>query len=155
SAFQVSANTNIYNQFIQSNNQFIIAPLATGQIYPQFPGNVIPASMIDPVAKKFMQFVPKQNTPYFLDANGILDDYVTYSYVTNSTVRYNVRGDKNFGDRNPLSFRWTSVPVVGTQANDVNFPPNGNTGVYSHSAQYMLSDTHILSASIVNELRLA
>jgi hypothetical protein len=155
SAFQLSANTNIYNQFLQSGNQFIIAPLANGQTYPQFPGNLIPASMIDPVAKKFLQYLPRQNTPYFLDANGIIENYVTYSYVSNSTVRYNVRGDQNFGDSNHLSFRWTSVPVVGTQANDVNFPTNGNTGVYSHSNQYMLSDTQILSPRIVNELRLA
>jgi hypothetical protein len=155
SAFQLSANTNIYNQFVQSGNQFLIAPLASGQTYPQFPGNVIPQSMIDPVAVKFLKYLPKSNVPYFLDSNGIIENYVTSSFVSNDAVRYNVKGDQNFGNDNHLSFRWTAVPVVGTQANDVNYPTNGNTGSYSHSSQYMLSDTQIISASMVNELRLA
>ena len=42
SAFQPNANTNIYNQFSQAGNQFVITPLATGATYPQFPGNKIP-----------------------------------------------------------------------------------------------------------------
>ncbi len=155
SAFQLTANTGIYNQFVQSGNQFLIAPLATGATYPQFPGNVIPQSMMDPVAVKLMQYVPRQNTPYFLDSNGIIEDYVTSEYVTNQSVRYNTRIDQNFGTNNHLSFRWTDVPVVGSQANDVNFPTNGNTGVFSKSSQYTLSDTQIISATMVNELRLA
>ena len=155
SAFQLSANTGIYNQFIQVGNQFVIAPLKTGQTYPQFPGNVIPASMIDPTAMKLMQFVPKSNVPYFLDSNGVIQDYVSYQYLTNTSVRYNTKIDQNFGNNNHLSFRWTTAPVVGISANDPNYPTNGNSGTYSKSSQYTMSDTQILSASMVNELRLA
>ena len=38
SAFQLSANTNIYNQFIQVGNQFVIAPLASGHDLPAVSG---------------------------------------------------------------------------------------------------------------------
>src|SRR5579864_4152817 len=155
SAFLPNDNTNIYNQFIQVGKQFVIAPLATGSIYPQFPGNKIPASMLDPTAVKLMQYVPKSNTPYFLDSNGILQNYVSYQYLSNQSTRYNTKIDHNFSSDNRLSFRWTTAPVVGVSANDPAFPTNGNSGTYSKSSQYTLSDTHIISPTIVNELRLA
>ena len=155
SAFLPNDNTNIYNQFIQVGNQFVIAPLATGSIYPQFPGNKIPASMLDPTAVKLMQYVPKANTPYFLDSNGIIQDYVSYQYLSNQSTRYNTKIDQNFGSANHLSFRWTVAPVVGVSALDPAYPTNGNSGTYSKSSQYTLSDTHIISPTIVNELRLA
>lgn len=153
--FLPNDNTNIYNQFIQVGNQFVIAPLAAGQIYPQFPGNKIPASMLDPTAVKLMQYVPKSNTPYFLDSNGILQNYVSYQFLSNESVRYNTKIDHNFGDANHLSFRWTTQPVVGISANDPLYPTNGNSGSYSKSSQFAFSDTHIFSPTIVNELRLA
>jgi hypothetical protein len=154
-AFLPNDNTNIYNQFIQVGKQFVIAPLATGQIYPQFPGNKIPASMLDPTSVKLMQYVPKANTPYFLDSNGILQDYVSYQFLTNESVRYNTKIDHNFTSANHLSFRWTTQPVVGVSALDPLYPTNGNSGSYSKSSQFALSDTHIFSPTIVNELRLA
>ncbi|HEY3837062.1 MAG TPA: carboxypeptidase-like regulatory domain-containing protein [Bryobacteraceae bacterium] len=153
--FQGTANTGIYNQFTQVGKQFVIAPLATGAIYPQFPGNVIPQSMLDPTALKLLQYVPKQNVPYYVDGNGILQDYISYQYLTNQSTRYNTKIDQNFGNDNHLSFRWTTAPVVGVSANDINFPTNGNTGTYSRSSQYMVSDTQIISSTMVNELRLA
>src|SRR5713226_4631183 len=154
-AFLPNDNTNIYNQFIQVGNQFVIAPLATGSMYPQFPGNKIPASMLDPTAVKLMQYVPKPNTPYFLDSNGVIQNYVSYQYLSNQSTRYNTKIDHNFGSDNHLSVRWTAAPVVGISANDPLYPTNGNSGSYSKSSQYTLSDTHILSPHIVNELRLA
>src|SRR5215472_4284610 len=118
SAFLPNDNTNIYNQFIQVSNQFVIAPLATGATYPQFQGNVIPKSMIDPTAVKLFQYVPKANTPYFLDGNGVIQDYVSYQYLSKQSTRYNTKIDHNFSSANRLSFRWTVAPVVGVSAND-------------------------------------
>jgi hypothetical protein len=155
STFLSANNTNIYNQFIQVGNQLVIAPLAAGTTYPQFPGNKIPASLIDPTAVKLLQYVPKQNTPYFLDSNGVLQNYVTYQFLSDDSVRYNTKIDHNFTNNNHLSFRWTKIPLVGVSALDPNYPTNGNSGTYSTSSQYTLSDTHIISPTVVNELRLA
>lgn len=157
SAFLASNNTNIYNQFnVVANNQFTVAPLATGATYPQFPGNIIPASMLDPVAVKLMaRAVPKANVAPFLNSSGVLEDYVTYQYLLDDSTRYNLRVDHNFGDKNHLSFRWTTVPEVGVSALDPLYPTNGNSGSYSRSSQYTLSDTQIISPTVVNELRLA
>ena len=154
SAFLPSNNTTIYNQFNASNGQFTIAS-PTGTTYPAFSGNKIPVSMMDPVALKLFQYVPKQNAAPFLDSNGILEDYVTYQYLLDDATRYNMRVDQNFGDRNHLNFRWTTVPEVGSSALDPNYPMNGSSGTFSSSSQYLLSDTHIISPTIVNELRLA
>src|SRR5260370_34385271 len=111
--------------------------------------------MIDPTAAKFMQFVPKSNTPYFLDSNGVIQNYVSYQYLSNQSTRYNTKIDHNFSSSNHLSARWTTAPVVGVSANDPAYPTNGNSGSYSKSSQYTISDTHIISPTIVNELRLA
>ena len=154
-AFQPNANTNIYNQFTQVGNQFVIAPLTPGSTYPQFPGNKIPPSMLDPTAVKLFNLVPKSNTPYFLDSNGVIQNYVTYQYLSNQSTRYNIKTDHNFGANNHLSFRFTTAPVVGISANDPAYPTNGNSGTYSKSKQYTLSDTQVISPSVVNELRLA
>jgi hypothetical protein len=154
STFQPGVNPNIYNQFIQVGNQFVIAPLATGTTYPQFPGNKIPASMIDPISVKILQYLPKANTPYFLDSNGILQNYITYQSLTNNSTRYDLKIDESFGSRNHLSFRWTSVPVVGITVTDPNYPTNGNSGSFSNSRQFMLSDTHVFTPTLVNELRI-
>lgn len=155
SAFLPANSTNIYNQFIQVGKQLVIAPLAQGATYPQFPGNKIPASMIDPTAVKLLQYVPKSNSPYFLDSNGVLQNYITYQYLSNNSTRYNTKIDQNFGNRNHLSFRWTDSPVVGVSALDPAYPTNGNSGSYSSSRQFMMSDTHVFSPTIVNELRVA
>ena len=156
SAFLPSTNTTIYDHYKIVGNQFVLNPApATGQAYPAFPGNKIPTTMMDPVSLKLLQDLPKANVPYFLDSNGILENYVTYQYISDDSTRYNLRVDQNFGDKNHLTFRWTTVPEVGISANDPNYPTNGNTGTYSKSAQYMLSDTQIISPTVVNELRLA
>ena len=104
---------------------------------------------------KLFQFVPKSNVPYFLDGNGTIQNYLTYQYLTNQSTRYNTKIDHNFGTSNHLSFRWTTAPVVGISANDPAYPTNGNSGTYSKSKQFTLSDTQIISPTVVNELRLA
>jgi hypothetical protein len=156
SAFLPNSISTIYNHYAVVGNQFTTGgSLPTGSVYPVFAGNKIPASMMDPVALKLLQYVPKANVPYFLDSNGVIQDYVTQQYLLNDQTRYNVRVDQNFGDNNHLTFRWTSIPSVGIGAADINFPINGNSGTYSNSNQYMMSDTQIISPTIVNELRLA
>jgi len=155
SAFLPNTNTAIYNHYSQIGNQFVLNPVPASGTYPQFAGNKIPPSMMDSVTVKLLQYVPRQNVPYFLDSNGIIEDYVTYSYLVDDSTRYNLRLDQNFSDQNHLSFRLTKVPEVGISASDPNFPMNGNSGTYSVSSQYMLSDTQIISPTVVNELRLA
>ncbi len=155
SSFQPNTPNTIYNHYTVAGNQLKTSgSLATGT-YPVFPGNVIPASLIDPVALKLLQYVPRANTPYFLDSNGIIQDYITYQYLQNDQTRYSTRIDQNFGNNNHLSFRWTSIPSVGIGALDPNYPTNGNGGTYSKSNQFMLSDTQIISPTVVNELRIA
>ena len=146
---------NIYNQFTQVGNQYTVTPLATGATYPQFPGNVIPASLQDPVSVKLLQYLPRSNTNWFLDSNGYLDNYSTYRFVQDNATRYNTRIDQNFGDRNHVSFRWSTVPEIGITGVDPAYPIDGGGATYSDSHQYLLSDTFTISPTVVNEIRLA
>ena len=154
SAFS-SNSTVIYNQFNPSSGNFTIAPLPSSGSYAPFPGNTIPTSMVDPTALKLLQYLPKANTSYFLDSNGYIDNFVTYRYVQDNETRFNTRIDQYFGSRNQMSFRWTTVPEVGIQGFDPQYPSDGAGATYSDSSQYMLSDTFTISPTIVNELRLA
>src|SRR5579884_939574 len=154
SAFS-SNSTVIYDQFNQVGNNFTIAPLPASGTYAPFPGNKIPATMIDPVALKMLQYLPMPNTDYFLDSNGYIDNFVTYRFVSDNETRYNLRVDHNFGDRDHLSFRWTTVPEIGIQGFDAQYPMDGAGATYSDSSQYMLSNTFTISPTMVNELRLA
>lgn len=155
SAFQPSVPNAIYNHYKMAGNNLSLNPVPSSGIYPQFSGNRIPANMLDPVALKLLAYVPRANSPYFLDSNGVIENYVTYQFLQNDQTRYNLRVDQNFSDRNHLNFRWTSIPSTGIAANDPNYPTNGNSGTYSRSKQYMVSDTQIISPTVVNELRLA
>jgi hypothetical protein len=155
SAFASSNTINIYNQFNVFGNQFKTATLATGASYPQFPGNIIPASMIDPTAVNLLKYLPKPNTTPFLDTNGYVDNFEAYRFVSDNETRYNLRIDQNISDRNHLSFRWTTVPEIGVTGFDAQYPIDGVGATYSDSHQFMLSDTWTISPTVVNELRLA
>ncbi|MBV9085014.1 MAG: hypothetical protein JOZ62_20235, partial [Acidobacteriaceae bacterium] len=156
SAFMSNSPVHIYNQFTQlPNNQFVITPLASGARYSPFSNDTIPQTMLDPVAVKLLKYVPRANTAPFLNSNGYLNNYVTYQTLNDDSLRFNTRIDQNFGDLNHMSFRWTRVPAVGVTVDDPNYPTNGNSGTYSVSSQYTISDTQTFSPTVVNELRLA
>jgi hypothetical protein len=154
SAFS-SNSTVIYNQFNQVGNNFTIAPLPASGTYSPFPGNKIPSTMLDPVSLKLLQYLPKANTDYFLDSNGYVDNFITYRYVSDNEVRYNLHLDQNIGDRHHLSFRWTTIPEIGIQGFDPQYPTDGAGATYSDSSQYMFGWTFTIAPTMVNELRLA
>ncbi|MEZ5352079.1 MAG: carboxypeptidase regulatory-like domain-containing protein [Bryobacteraceae bacterium] len=74
-----------------------------------FPGNVIPASRIHPVAKAVSAFMPTPNSPTaggfaYATNNYILPDYVNHDKFYNLILKF----DFNFGDRHRGFFRHAS-----------------------------------------------
>jgi hypothetical protein len=139
-------SANIFQQFNLVGNQLkqIAAPV-------QFPGNVIPQPMLDPTAVKALQFMPHAGA-YFLDGNGNVKNFIVNRFVQQDETRYTGHVDQVITGSNRLSVRYTFVPAVGTTGfgSDVN----GNSGVYSYSQQAVVSDTHVFSPTLSNELRL-
>src|SRR5215510_13160149 len=146
----------LYNQWtIVGNNQFQRGTLAGGQTFPVFANNVIPANMLDPLAQSLLKYLPKAGD-YFL-SNGNLANYASTNFIKNLEQRLTVRLDHRITDFNRLTGRYTQVPIRGDRGrgdfqvgrDEIN---TGGTD-YSWSKQVLLTDTHIFSPRVVNELR--
>jgi len=148
----------IFQQFNLVNGRLV--PLAqtctvngvATALYCQFPGNKIPASMIDPTALKVLAFMPPPSSSYFLDSAGLVRNFIVHRFVVQDETRYTLRLDHNLSKNNKINFRYSKTPAVGVRGfgSDVN----GNTAAYSNAKQLLISDNHIFSATMVNDLRL-
>jgi hypothetical protein len=130
-------------------------PNGSGFIRDPFPGNIIPASQLDPVSKNINAFYPLPNrTPSnpFTNAN----NYIGPVGNARSMQQYTIRGDHHFSqadtffarytyfrhhDDNGASNPWPS-PVVRVR-ND-NFETRNS----------VLSETHAFSPTFLNEFRM-
>jgi hypothetical protein len=141
----------LVNQVI--NGQTMQVPLCTPEVnaLPNNALNVLSGGFLDPTSPRILQFMPTGGD-YFLD-NGIVRNYVVNRSVLQNETRYTLRLDHNFTANNKANFRYTTTPAIGVRGfgSDVN----GNTGVYSDAKQYLVSDTHIFSPRLINELRLS
>ena len=149
----VQTDATLYQQFVVAGNQLqAVGTPAAGQTYAPFPGNILPKSMLDPVSQKLLQWVPKPNTPWFLDPSGNLANWIGQRHLKTDDTRYTLRVDRALGANNRLSVRATIIPVVGIT--DYGNAVNGNGGNYSYSRQLMLDDSHIISPRVFNDLRM-
>lgn len=147
----------LYNQFELVGNQLRRRTLAAGQTFPEFANNIIPPQMLDPLNLELLKYLPPAGE-YFLDTNGNLRNYADTNFIKNLERRMTVRLDHHLTQNNRLNGRYTQVPIRGDRGRG-NFEVGRdevNTGGtdYSWSRQMMLTDTHILSGSLFNELRL-
>ena len=116
----------------------------TGQPYP---GNIIPASQLSPVARNLLAYYPMPNRP------GIASNLQTPIPNTENVNQFIVRGDQNVGNNVRLSVRYnwhdsaTSNPLgamVPTQSVD---QPRVNKNT-------LVSYTHTLSQNLLNDFRI-
>src|SRR5579872_1545782 len=109
-----------------------------------FPGNIIPASRISPVALKLQQYFPASNLPG-LASNLSVPVPSTASY--NQTVD---RIDQNIGDKVRLYARahYQNWNVFGGNS----LPANATTTPYK-TTNYTVGYTHTLTPNLVNDLR--
>jgi hypothetical protein len=145
----------LYNQWVVSGTRFQRATLAAGATFPVFPGNIIPANMLDPTSQELLKYLPTAGE-YFL-SDGNLRNYVQPSFIKNLERRLTIKLDHQVSNQNRLSGRYTQVPVRGDRGrgdfqigrDEVN---SGGTD-YSWSKQVLLTDTHTFSPTLINELR--
>lgn len=118
-----------------------------------FPGNVIPLSRQDPMARKLVAFYPLPNVPgnqytginnYFVMGASSLDDH-----------QYTAKIDQDFNESNRLSFRysydylWEAYPNFwGNPQNSINNAPQGYH-VYNGAIDYI----HVFSPTTVFDAR--
>jgi hypothetical protein len=146
----VTGDSTIYQQYNVIGNQLQLIPLTAGTTYAPFAGNTIQQTMLDPTALQALQYMPHAGE-YFINGDGQLVNYVVNRYVKQNEVRYQTRIDHNLTDSNRLTVRYTRVPAVGQKG--FGSEVNGNSADYSVSQQIMISDTHVLSRNVMNDLR--
>lgn len=125
----------------------------TRQIYP---GNIIPATQIDPVAKAINEFYPLPNrapTDRFTNAN----NFIGTASEIQAMRQYTIKADHKFTSANSMFGRYSFF-------NHKTDNGGGGAAVYPNEVvgkrddnlknwNVVLSDTHVVSPTIVNELR--
>ncbi|MEZ5399467.1 MAG: carboxypeptidase regulatory-like domain-containing protein [Bryobacteraceae bacterium] len=109
-----------------------------------FPGNIIPSTRINPVASYFIPFIPAQNTP-----SG------TFSYAApfrDTQNQGNARYDHIFSDKDTISARYTVNHLE--RFNPGAYPDNGGSTQRQRVQNLAITETHVFSPSMFNELRL-
>jgi hypothetical protein len=112
--------------------------------------NIIPPEFIDPIGRQLLAFMPPAGN-YFLDGGNVRNFFLQRAVVQDEN-RYTLRLDHSFTDNFKANFRYTTTPAIGIRSagNDIN----GNSGVYSDAKQYLLAFNHMISPTVVNDLRL-
>ncbi|HLJ18148.1 MAG TPA: carboxypeptidase regulatory-like domain-containing protein [Bryobacteraceae bacterium] len=131
-----------------------VNPSGSGYIRQLFPGNIIPASRLDPVAQKINQFYPLPNlapsNPY-TNAN----NYLSSVSQTTTMQQYTTRVDHRFSDNDTFFARYTYF---------VNYTDNGTSSPWPNPAvrarydnfetrNTAVSETHTFSPTMLNEIR--
>jgi hypothetical protein len=117
-----------------------------------FPGNRIPASMIDPIAAKMISYYPDPNQTgaNFTNTNNWFNQGVN----NNSNHQINAKGDHSFNGNNRISGRWSNTRSKGQNpnlfGNDAYFTGGTNSNImHSVVADY----TRVQSASTIMTFR--
>ncbi len=127
-----------------ARNITIRDPLATGR--PPFAGNLLPTSRISQVALALHPYWGTPNRP------GLSGNLVSNSSLTNSADQFTLRIDHSLPHNENLSFRLTQSSSNGFSP---SFTGNGSgTGNPNKNYNVSLGWTAVISASLVNELRL-
>jgi hypothetical protein len=127
---------------------------SSGYSRQPFPGNVLPASRMDPIMKKVLAYYPAPTLPNSPTVN--VNWSQSFPQIV-KTSRWYVRGDHNFSDRNKLFFRYgyETTPLTSPYTN-IAFPGEGTNGGGNQnttSRTFGLSDTHTFSPSLIGEFR--
>ncbi|MGH9614542.1 MAG: TonB-dependent receptor [Bryobacteraceae bacterium] len=135
-----------FSQSIQSNGPGSTAPV---QLYDPttrqpFPGNVIPADRLNPIAQKLLNFFPAPNQP------GFVNNYDFQASVPQNTDNIGLRVMRNITRRDRLAYRLTYQRRGGDTSQPFGFlDTTGGSGIStSLSWTHNLSDALISNASV-------
>jgi len=123
---------------------------ATGYVRDPFPGNLIPAKRVDPVAGGLLNLYPVPTIP------SIYNNYTTNSYSRGDASQFDARIDHHMSDRNQVFARLSYFNNPYLQLGP--FPGFADGGGYTQSYTALngvLSETHVISTTLINDFRLA
>ena len=127
-----------------------------------FPGNLIPANRIDPVARKVLDFDPWQlpNRDGSFNSTGATGNYLADEFANVFLNDYNYRFDHQFNSNFKIYYSWTDNKYLPGLNRPWNIRPDrgefdGSSGHRSPSRNQNMSlgKTWIISPSLVNDAR--
>jgi Carboxypeptidase regulatory-like domain len=122
----------------------------TGYIRDPFPGNIIPTSLINPVARATEQYYPAPNGP------GLVNNFTSTIGAPVSQDKYTIRVDQNVTDNARLFVRWSQAFEFKTRNGAFFGPDNpGGSGEIAGNNRfdlgggftYTFSPTFVMSVS--------
>ncbi len=119
------------------------APVVDPLTRQPFPGNIIPSNRINPSTQYFLQFIPLPTT-----AAGTAPYAAPFS---SDSDQGNARFDQRISTKNSLFVRYTYNRRE--DFNPGNYPLNGAFTQDNRAHNAVVSDTHIFTPNLINELR--
>ena len=114
-----------------------------------FPGGRIPQARFDAVASKIVPFYP--------ESNGTYANFINYYVVTqrfNQTWQWNERIDHIFSENDKMFFRVGGYKPNTDPRRRIPSKANNDNGSGWRDTQLALSETHVFSPRMVNDLRI-
>jgi hypothetical protein len=121
----------------------------------QFPGGMIPKSMIDPSSLAYLSLFPAPNTDPTTNATG--SNYQTFIGPPQNRWEYRIRGDYNISSNTKLFFSWnrqeeqTESPISIWWNIGGSLPYPTNQSATQKSDVYSANLVHVFSPTLTNE----
>lgn len=114
--------------------------------FQPFPGNVVPASRIAPLASKFLSLFPAPTIA------GVSGNYLAQPVEINSVSQFSARVDHRLSEKNQLALRYSygSTRIDEPFAEQSTDIPGFGDFVQESGHNAMIQDTHIFNARVVN-----
>lgn len=119
--------------------------VAGSNVAQLFPGNVIPASRLHPISRQLLEFLPTPNLPNADIRNNFVQARGTPINRDQFTGRFDVVESSNS--------QWSGRYSWGDENQQVDQLRANGDKIVSNFKQYMVSNTRVLSSSMVNEAR--
>lgn len=109
-----------------------------------FPGNIIPADRLAPQAQKLLAYVPLPNLP------GRALNFINTGSNSNDENQYFGRLDHHLSSKDTIFFR---AAVRDSRFQNVTINPNFGSFGFPTNQNHALTETHIFSPRLINEVR--
>ncbi len=118
--------------------------------------NILPANRLDPNAIKLLSAYPAPNTSGF--SGGITSNYAVLRPLPNDINQFDIRVDQNFSEKDQMFARVSYAARNQTAPGDFTGPLDnsgfGQGAFTDRSVNAGLSETHLFSPTMINEVRL-
>ena len=118
--------------------------------------NILPANRLDPNAIKLLSAYPAPNTAGF--KGGLSNNYAVLRPQPDDTNQFDVRADQNFSEKDQMfaraGYAGRTRDIAGDFVGPIDNSGYAQGNFVDHSVNAALSETHLFSPTMINEIRL-